>query len=588
MKKAYFELLKQWCDALMALQIKGTGDKALDGAIICPACQIIHGRCHDAIYPLMYLADVTGDENYMTSARALFDWAESLITEDGGLYNDAQSPWQGITVFSTNELCMALKYHGHLLTADEKPRWEARLRGYAEWLYSMLVPEFGAVINYDANCAGAMALLGEYFDDDKYRERARFMAHFCMDYISENGLLMGEGKPLDAVTPRGCVPVDIGYNAEESMAGLLRYALIQHDEEIKQQVVRMMRAHLEFMMPDGGWDNSFGTRNFKWTYWGSRTSDGCQSAYTLLGTEIPEFAEAAYRNLELYGKCSNGGLMYGGMHYRAHGEKACAHHSFCHAGALAMALDAGTVKIPRTEIPADNAPPVKYYREIDTYKLAAGCWRATITGYDFEYMEGGHASGGVMTMLWNEKVGPVITTGMTDYAMKEPTNQQMSLKKSSVACMAARVDLKKDGVLYSQMYDYCSDISVRTENGGAVVDVSCTPVDISHNFPAHRAAVQLRYELQPQGAALMGWVSASGRDAEFVLPVILADDENYDISDENNVILHRNGGDVRISHSGLKADPRRIFNFSGGFSALELRIAPDNDGNFGAVISIAE
>ena len=106
-----------------------------------------------------------------------------------------------------------------------------------------------------------------------------------------------------------------------------------------------------------------------------------------------------------------------------------------------------------------------------------------------------------------------------------------------------------------------------------------------HKLPARRAAVQLRYELQPQGAALMGWVSASGADSEFVLPVIIADDENYDMPDSNTVILHRDGGDIRVSHSGLAADPKRIFNFSGGFSALELKMKPDKDGNFGAVIS---
>ena len=39
-------------------------------------------------------------------------------------------------------------------------------------------------------------------------------------------------------------------------------------------VATSLRAHLEFMLPDGAWDNSWGTRNYKWTYWGSRTSDG--------------------------------------------------------------------------------------------------------------------------------------------------------------------------------------------------------------------------------------------------------------------------------------------------------------------------
>ena len=587
MKEAYFSLLKQWCDELIKLQLSGTGRNELDGAIICPACQIIHGRCHDAVYPLLYLADVTGEEKYLSAAKALFDWAESLIVDDKGFYNDAQSPWQGITVFSANNLCHALKYHSHLLSPEEKTRWEDRLRGLAEWLYNVLVPEYDTVVNYDANCAGAMALLGEYFDCEKYRERARFMARYTIQFLSENGLLTGEGKPRGAVTPRGCMAVDIGYNVEESLAALLRYAKIQHDDEIKEKTVAAMRAHLEFMMPDGGWDNSFGTRNFKWSYWGSRTSDGCQTGYAVLGSEIPEFAEAAYRNLELYAKCSHGGMMYGGPHYKAHGEKACTHHSFCHAAALAFALDNGIETSERCEIPADNPPAVRYWPELDTWKLAAGDFRATVTGYDFNYMEGGHVSGGVMSMLWHKKTGPVLATGMSDYALKEPTNMQMSLRKSSVACLAARLDLSIGGKRYSQMYDYGSDISVKEAGGGVTVDVSATPVDINHQPPVRRAACQLRYDITEEGVSIVGWVSpVAAKEAEFVLPVILSDDEAYEFDGERSLLLRREGADVRVNFSSIKAEPRRIFNFSGGFSALELRIAPDADGNFGAVIII--
>jgi len=587
MKNAYYSLLKQWCDELIKLQLTGTGRPELDGAIICPACQFIHGRCHDAVYPLMYMADCTGDEKYLAAAKALFNWAESLITDDKGFYNDAQSAWQGITVFSANNLCLALKYHSHLLTADEKARWEERLAGMGEWLYRVLVPEFGSVINYDANCAGAMALLGEYFDCDKYRERARFMAHYSASFITENGLLTGEGKPRGAITPRGCQPVDIGYNVEESLAALLRYSRIQNDAEIMEMTIAAMHAHLEFMMPDGGWDNSFGTRNFKWSYWGSRTSDGCQSAYAALGAAIPEFAEAARRSLELYRKCSDGGLMYGGLHYRAHGEIACTHHSFCHAAALAAALDNGVEDIPRCYIPADDPPAVKYWPEVDTWKLACGPFRATVTGYDFEYMRGGHVSGGIMSLLWHEKTGPVLATGMTDYSLMEPTNMQMSLKKSAVAPLAARLDVNIEGTRYSQMYDYGSDITVQQTDGGIQAEISTVPADIDHKLPVRHASGQLRYDINPDSVSIIGWVSPSAaKNAEFVLPVILSDDELFETVGNDTIILHKTGADVTVKHSGLKNEPRRIFNFSGGFSALELTLSPDAGGNFGAAIII--
>ena len=115
-----FHLLQAWCDELIHLQISMPGNTDFDGAILCPACKVIHGRCHDAIYPMMYMADATGDQKYLDAAKKLFRWGENMLCDDGGLYNDAQSTWNGITVFNAVSLCDALKKHGHLLDANGK------------------------------------------------------------------------------------------------------------------------------------------------------------------------------------------------------------------------------------------------------------------------------------------------------------------------------------------------------------------------------------------------------------------------------------------------------------------------------------
>lgn len=112
-----FHLLQAWCDELIHLQISMPGNTDFDGAILCPACKVIHGRCHDAVYPMMYMADATGDQKYLDAAKKLFRWGENMLCDDGGLYNDAQSTWNGITVFNAVSLCDALKKHGHLLDA---------------------------------------------------------------------------------------------------------------------------------------------------------------------------------------------------------------------------------------------------------------------------------------------------------------------------------------------------------------------------------------------------------------------------------------------------------------------------------------
>lgn len=60
-----------------------------------------------------------------------------------------------------------------------------------------------------------------------------------------------------------------------------------------------MNTHLEFMLPDGAWDNSWGTRSFKWTYWGGRTSDGFMGGYYAMAEQHPEYLEAIRRNIRL-------------------------------------------------------------------------------------------------------------------------------------------------------------------------------------------------------------------------------------------------------------------------------------------------
>ena len=98
MDDLYFPLLKSWCDRLIELQVRDTGVKELDGGILCPACHVIHGRCPDAIYPMMYLADATSEEKYLAAARKLFTWQQNMLTDEGSVYNDGNSDWQGITV----------------------------------------------------------------------------------------------------------------------------------------------------------------------------------------------------------------------------------------------------------------------------------------------------------------------------------------------------------------------------------------------------------------------------------------------------------------------------------------------------------
>ena len=571
----YLELLKQWGDALLRLQIRQMDDPSLDGGILCPACKHIHGRCPDAIYGLMTLADRTGEKKYLDGARALFRWQENLLCDDGSLYNDANSEWNGITAFAVINLCEALTFHGHLLQRAEKEEWENRMRLMGRWVEKTIVPGFETNINYYAGSAAVQALLGRYFGCQELLESARKCAEYVRTHFTENGLLVGEGIPHDKVTERGCRPVDIGYNVEESVPLMIRYALAAEDEPLLEQLTHILQQQLEFMMPDGGWDNSFGTRNNKWTYWGSRTSDGCQTGYALLAERDPIFVEAIGRNTTLLERCTGNGLLYGGPEYIKNGEPPCVHHTFTHINALAAVLDAGISGYEPDRDPGvgrnpqplpsdDRGPSVRHFSEIDTWKLTFEKWRATVTGYDFG-LEKGHASGGTMTLLWHEDMGPVLLSSVVDYRLVEPLNMQLSLKKSRHRPLTPRLEILRNGKRYASCYDTKAEISVMQEKDGIRIHVLSRPVSLEQQELSRPVRFHIDYWLHKEGLSIRAQIEGPKKEVRLVLPVI--------------------AGNASVTAGRQEAEPEPVFFLTGGFGAREFRILPDEEGMIGVEIS---
>ena len=563
-------LLLDWCNALVGLQLDLPDQPAFDGGILCPACKLIHGRCHDAVYPLLCMADRTGKEAYLRAAKKLFSWGENMLCDDGSLYNDAQSSWNGITVFNAVSLHDALSRHGRLLSAAERGAWEDRLRRMGEWLYRHLVVGMATNINYFAANACAMALLGKYFGRKDYLALARTLAGYCREHLSENRLLFGEGRPNDGRSPKGCRAVDVGgYNVEESLPSLCRYAWETGDADALEAFAESYRAHLAWMLPDGAWDNSVGTRTFKWTYWGSRTSDGCQEALFRLGRTDPVFAEAAWRNLMLYRRCTHDGLLSGGPDYRRHGEPACVHHTFCHAKVLSAVLDEGAYSFERQELPSDAPEPLRYYPEVDTCRIAAGGWRADVTGYDFHYMRGGHTSGGAVSLLWNTECGPVIAAGMTDYSMHEVHNQQLSRKKAEHRCTSPRIEMEEEGKRWGQHYDYASSMRAEQRGEGVCIHVDASLCDEDHRRRVGDSACTLEYHLTESGLAIHGAVPASlAEEAEYILPIM--------------------SGRARVTvlQGTLAGEPEPMFSLNPGLMGREFRVRPDEGGRFALEIRL--
>ena len=365
-------LLRRWCDAMLKYQLHDTGDTRLDGGLLCPACMRVHGRSADAILPLVTQWQTDGDERCLHAAEKLFAWSANMRRPDGSMNNDTNSNWNGITVFYANALGETLLWYGDKLPAADRDAWTARFAEMAEYLCQN-IERIGGNVNYPITCAYTMALAARLLGGEPFAAKAKQLADFAVTHITADGLLYGEGHPMTAVTPKNCRPVDLGYSAEESLPALILYAELTGDEDVGRAVLRTAREHLNFMLPDGGWDNSFGSRSYKWCWWGSRTSDGCLAGFAALSRHDPVFAAAVQKNLELLNRCTHDGLLYGGPMYRTAGEPACIHHTFCHAKSVAALVHDGCqfpAALPR--LPAETAVGTRYYPTIDTVKLING------------------------------------------------------------------------------------------------------------------------------------------------------------------------------------------------------------------------
>lgn len=551
----YKKLLKEYCDALISLQDK-SGDKAFNGGIYCRACKNIHGRCPDAVYGFVVAAKIFKDEKYLKAAKDVFAYGENLLCDDGGMYNDAQTTWRYTTTFHQTAVIEALRSGSELLDEQTIGAFEDRAKKMAEWLYENLDESSPANINYATTNGLALALSGNYFHEQKYLDRARHLIYYAMGHISENGLLYGESKPHNRLSAKGCNSIDIGYNAEESIPSIVKYAFETGDEELKDRLVRIVRAHLEFMLPDGGWDNSFGNRNNKWTYWGSRTSDGCAPMFLLLADKDPAFAEAAYRNTEMLDKCTADGFLYGGPHYHRRGEPACTHHTFEHVNSLAFAIEHANERnlVPEGALlPSDKNDLFRFYPEVRTYKLAKGDYLATVTDYDFDICYSGHATGGALTALYNRKLGPMIMGSVTDYVLVEPTNMQQVRDPENHRCLIPRLVKGVDGKEYSSTFYPNAGMSGEKTNDGYVISVSAG-LAVRWGDILSGVNPEIKYVLTEGGLKI------SIRRAEglkFLLPLI--------------------SGRAEIT-AGKLENKREIFFLTGGFIAKEYTIIPEGDG----------
>jgi hypothetical protein len=579
------KLLEEWCDSLISYQITNLNSKGLYGGIICPACARIHGRIGDTIYPMMHMAAKTGNKKYLNAAKLLFDWVENNVSsDDGSIVNDVNvSDWKGITVNWIISLTEALRHHGHLLDEKTKQQWIERIRKGIDFVFGFISFNISN-INYPLVTSYAMLLTGELFNDQKLKDRAREYAHIGLNYITEKDkILFGEGVPLRVKSPKGCYSVDLGYNMEETLPYLVMYALHAKDDVVLEAVTASMRAHLQFYLPDGALDNSFGTRNFKWTYWGTRTGDGMQPAFLMLADKEPAFYKAAYLNTLLLKNCTHNGLLHGGPHYVSRDIPACIQHTFCHTKALATILDFGITEnqfdLKTLTLPREEEKGVAEFTDVQTWLISKGEWRATITGYDRENnsTHEGHATGGALSVLWSKAHGPVMIASTTRYQMHEAANMQLDLDLHSIP-LTPRLEYINENNYYRNINDLKAKVEWHTDGDVLVFDCFASLVDGLQQNPASgimTSHIQYRFSDREVSIKIMTDQNIDGLN--YIFPVVSTNDEKIDNTSSNTMLVHKKAGDLKIVSSTeiktLATSNGRVFNFVPGMEAIPLAVS---------------
>ncbi len=591
-----FELLADWCVALLKLQGRDPSKPAEFGAFRCPACGVLHGRCGEATLPLLYLAQRTQRQAFLDAALNVRTWLLNVESPDGAWLQEpgGQPPWKGATVFGAVALAESLHYYGTLLDTNLREAWMNRLRKALKFISDNFHWNNYANVHYPMTAAYALALGGRVLGDSIVVDRGRAFAVRALEFITQpSRLLYGEGKPHEWVSPKRCVPVDLAYNVEESLPALTLYGLLMREEHILKPVIGTLKAHAQFLLPDGGWDNSWGTRSYKWTWWGSRTSGGCVPAYALLAKRAPEFAAVAILNLKQWRACTHEGLLYGGPHQRKQGLPPCALHTLSHSRALAslLAHPQFDPHLMATALPPRAlAQGLKLFPEIQVWLAALGQWRGTISGYDWfntsPQMATVQAAGGTLGLLWHDQVGVVLCASLADYVLWEPGS--MAKLKGPDFPLTPRVEQMTDGVRHTNLYDGGATLNALEGRSAIVFLVQARLLKKGTDKPpATTPKCKLEYHFTGDSVKIQTQYAGAYR---LVLPLIALQTERATQPAPSTITVARAGGTLQLeSHTPVTVEgglDKRIFNPVPGFEALPVYVTPDADGRCSVTLRV--
>jgi len=577
-------LLEKWCEGLYTNQTNNPGNTITDGGIYSPGDQAYLGRCADAIYPFLWMAKHTNDKKYVIAAKKVYAWEQNNCWNEayGCWVNDPgkMDGWKSISVFSAITKMEAMEHYTDLIGEETIKEWKVRLKRVAEYIYTTFHVEY-ANINYPATATFALYKLGELFNEDKYIKKAATLADGIMKYFTPEGFFYGEGGRK--INDDGQYPIDLGYNVEESLPAMAFYSQLSANNELYEKVLKSMKVHLEFMLPNGGWDNSWGTRSFKWTMWGSRTSDGCHAGYYSLATKEPVFAEAVYRNLQCLQACTFNNILYSGPHEYLEYIAPSTHHTFDHAKALTVLVNmtAPEIRLPQTVLPREKEYGIKKYDNINTILFSKGPWRGTITAYNANYKNtnNGHCSGGALSCLYHIKLGMLTAASMTEYQRWEAHNMLEANAVENFMCLTPRLELVIEGKpVYRNISDYQAEMKYKESAEELLIISKSNLVSEKQKVPETCALhVSVVYKINKNSMEIAIRINEKPSEGKlsFIFPLVCSSSDTIRL-ERNAVTMKNSRGNLTVESNyplrkSLPAN-KRVYNFIPGLQAYPIEI----------------
>jgi hypothetical protein len=462
MQKEYASTLLKLSDVLLGLQVEGHHHPDC-GALVCKNCNVLHTRAAEAVFPFAISYQITGEKKYLNGAKNAAAWLISQQQKDGS-WKETPEEWTGTTTDQLLMLMLAYEVVSTELTAPEKTMWLKSISNAADYLYKVMKPEF-ASINYVATTTATLAKANQLTGTERYRTRAKELAHRTVSKMDEKGFINGEGG-------RGVgakLGIDVGYEMEMSLWGLGLYAKITGDTLVDNRVKNALKEHLYFIYPDGSLDNSWGIRSNKWTMYGGATSDGCQALLSLYADEDERYASASYKNLMFLRQniLASGLIGYGPQHAEVFKTQPCIYPTFTKAKNLALAYQFEK-KDARSyaALPSEKTGWMKHFDNLDVVQVRTQNFMATVTGYRYKDQKAGSKSkymfrpdGGVISYLWVEGHGALQASSVTEYSRPEP----MSFPEApGVKCLTPQISYQDSLGYFTNLFEF--DARIETEN----------------------------------------------------------------------------------------------------------------------------